>query len=247
VSDKASADDLEREADWTPNFPRLRLLDAKWYRAERLLCGLMFLAMALMVMAAVVTDIFGARRSPFDVVILFGVVWLAIRTRTVREDETAMPPVKMLGVAAGVTIAIAGAVCLYTEQFPSGFVWAQKLALVAMLWVSLLGASLATYERAHLALEMGEKLWPKRMLHMVRAAAHGVTSAFCIALLFLSLRLVADQRGWKATIEANDWLPSWVAIAILPYAFLAMSVRFLAQTVTLATRTDKPKDEQVPT
>jgi TRAP-type C4-dicarboxylate transport system permease small subunit len=116
-----------------------------------------------------------------------------------------------------------------------------------MLWVALLGASMATFERAHLSLEMGEKIWPSRWLHVIKAAAHAVTSAFCIALLLLSIEMVTDQMGWEATIKANDWLPSWVALAILPYTFAAMSVRLLAQTYTVATRRNKPVDDQLPT
>lgn len=239
--------ELEREAEWSPNFPRLRALDDRWYRAERFLCGVMFLAMALMVMAAVITDMFGTRRSIIDVVVLFGLVYLAVMTRTIREGEKSMKGKRGLLIAVGITAAVAGATYIYTEAFPSGFVWAQKLALVAMIWVSLLGASLATYERAHLALELGEKIWPRKILHFVKAAAHGVTSAFCVVLLVLSIRMVMDQKGWEATIEANDWLPTWVAILILPYAFAAMAVRFLAQTYTLATKKDQPLKEQVPT
>ena len=42
-----------------------------------------------------------------------------------------------------------------------------------MMWVALLGASMATYERSHLALEMGEKIWPQKWLRYVKAVAHG--------------------------------------------------------------------------
>lgn len=235
------------EDRWEPNFPHIRRLDELWYRGERLLCGAMFLAMALMVFAAVVTDIFGTRRSLIDVVVLFGAAYLAVRTRTVKEGETRPSQRRSLAIAALVTAAVAGVVYVYTEQFPGGFVWAQKLALVMMLWVALLGASMATYERAHLSLEMGEAIWPKRVLHIVKALAHAITSAFCIALLLLSIRMVGDQLGWGATIKANQWLPSWVALSILPYTFGAMSVRLLAQTYTLAKRLDKPAAEQLPT
>ena len=230
-----------------PSFPRIRRVDELWYRAERLCCGGMFLAMSLMVFAAVITDVFGTRRSPLDLVVLFGVVWLAISTRAVKDGETRPAPRRRLVIAALITAAIAASVYAYTEYFPGGFVWAQKLALVMMLWVALLGASMATYERAHLSLEMGEKLWPARAAHIVKAVAHAVTSAFCIVLLLLSIRMVADQMGWGATIKANQWLPSWVALAVLPYTFAAMSVRLLAQTYTLATGQQQPPDEQVPT
>lgn len=241
------SDELSQEAGWEPNFPRLRRLDELWYKGERLLCGGMFLLMSLMVFAAVITDVFGTRRSPIDLLVTFGLVWLGVRTRSVKDGETRPGHGKSLAMSAVITAAIAGVVYAYTEVYPGGFVWAQKLALVMMLWVALLGASLATFERAHLSLEMGEKIWPRGVLHIVKAMAHGVTSAFCVVLLLLSIRMVGDQLGWGSTVKANDWLPMWLALAILPYTFLAMSVRLLAQTFTLATRRDKPVSEQLPT
>jgi TRAP-type C4-dicarboxylate transport system permease small subunit len=243
----AEEDALEREAHWEPNFPRIRRLDSLWYSGERAVCGVMFLAMSLMVFAAVVSDIFGTRRSLIDVVGLLLFCFLGTRTYKVKEGKTRPGLAVSAGIAVGLTAAIAGVVALYIHFFPGGFVWAQKLALVMMLWVALLGASMATYERAHLALELGEKLWPKKVIHFVNAFAHAVTSFFTLALFVFSIKMAADHFGWGTHVEANMWLPAWVAVLIMPYTFLAMTVRLLAQTYTLVTRSDAPVEEQLPT
>ncbi len=240
---------LGPEVEWRPNYPLIRKIDAVWYTAERVVCGTMFLAMALLVFAAVVSDTFATRREWTDVVVLFGFAYLAVRTREVHPERGGRKPgqVASLAIAALLTAVIGGAVYLYVECYPGGFVFAQKLALVMMLWVALLGASMATYERTHLALEMGEMLWPRRLLHVVKALAHGLTSAFCIALLVLSLEMVLHDRSTDERILGLIWMPLWVAVLIMPYTFAAMAVRMLAQSFTLATHTEQPMDEQVPT
>lgn len=238
---------LVSETEWTPNYPLIRKLDEWWYRGERLLCGAMFLAMTLLVFAAVVSDIFGTRRSMLDIVVLFGFVYLGVRTRTVKEGEKRLNQAMSVGVAAGITAAVAGLTYLYVKQYPGGFVFAQKLALVMMLWVALLGASMATYERAHLALEMGEKIWPRKLLHWVKAFAHALTSAFCVALFLLSLNLIGFHMDMPTTIKSNLWLAKWQALLIMPYVFGAMSIRLAAQSYTLARKMDKPQQEQLPT
>jgi len=48
---------LAPEVGWRHNYPLIRRIDAVWYAVERLACGVMFLAMALLVFAAVVSDI----------------------------------------------------------------------------------------------------------------------------------------------------------------------------------------------
>lgn len=239
--------ELSPEVEWTPNYPVIRKLDEWWFKAERIVCGVMFLVMALLVFAAVVSDIFGIRRQGIDLVVLFGLVYLAIRTRELREGETRPSHPVTLALAAVITAAIAGAVYLYVKRYPGGFVFAQKLALVMMLWVALLGASMATYERTHLALEMGEMVWPRRLLHLVRAFAHAVTSAFCIGLLMLSVNMVQQNMDTGEVIRGLEWMPLWLAVSIMPYTFAAMAVRLLAQSFTVATRSAKPQEEQLPT
>ncbi len=236
----------EPGAPWTPTYPAIRRIDELWHKGERLLCGGLFLFMALMVFASVVTETFGNRHRWSDVAILAGVCVLAVRTRAVKPGETARSWPRSLALAAAVTVAIAGAVYVYTERYPGGFIWAQKLALVIMIWVSLLGASMATYERSHLSLEFGEKLWPASIVHLVKALALALASAFCAAAMLLAIALVQHQRAEGAPVVANDWLPTWAAFVIVPYAFGAMAVRLLAQSYTTVTRTSEPVEERLP-
>lgn len=231
---------------WTPTFPTIRRIDHLWHQGERMLCGGIFLVMALMVFAAVVTETFGNRREWTDVIVLAVVCLMAVRTRAVKDGETRWSWGKSLAIAAVATVAIAVTVYFYTERFAGGFIWAQKLALVMMIWVALLGASMATYERSHLSLELGEKLWPARVLHLVKALALGVASAFCAAAMLLAFELVQAQRHEGLRIDANDWLPTWAAFVIVPYAFAAMAIRLLAQGYTTATRTSEPVEERLP-
>ncbi len=232
---------------WRPTYPAIRRVDELWHRVERLLCGGLFLIMALMVFASVVTETFGNRREPMDLVYLAGICVLAVRTRAVKEGETRWPWPVALAIAGVATAVIAGAVYLYTERYPGGFIWAQKLALVMMIWVALLGASMATYERSHLSLELGEKLWPARILHVIKALALGLASAFCAAATLLALELVRHQRLEGLRVDANDWLPTWAAFVIVPYAFAAMALRLLAQAYTTVSRTAEPIEERLPT
>lgn len=232
---------------WTPTFPAIRRLDHLWYQGERWLCGLIFLSMALLVFGSVVTEAFGTRREWTDVAILFGVCLLGMRTRAVKEGETRPSWPMSLVYAVVATGVVIGLVFLSIELLEGHSIMIQKLALVMMIWVALLGASMATYERSHLSLEMGEKIWPAKLLHLVKALGHGVASGFCLAALLLSIDLVASQRHLGVAIEDTDWLKLWQAFLIVPYAFGAMALRFLAQAATLVTRTSEPVEERLPT
>ncbi|RMH43825.1 MAG: TRAP transporter small permease [Deltaproteobacteria bacterium] len=237
-----------------PSFPLIRRLDRAWFRAEQLLCGVMFLAMGLLVFASVIRDVFGTDRGWGDVAGLFAFVWLALETRVVRDGEHRRSRAANAAIAAALTAAIAGVIEIYLRNLPGGFVWAGEAALGLMLWVAFLGASMATYEKAHLSLEFGEKIWPRGVLHVVKAIAHAITSACCLALLALSIHSIREHyAAWKSagghgsTLQTLDWVPLWAVYLVFPYVFAAMAVRLLAQTYTIATRTDEAPKEQVPT
>ena len=232
---------------WKPTFPAIRRLDQYWYLAERWLCGLVFLFMALLVFGSVLSEAFGTRREWTDVVILFSICFLGTRTRAVKKGEKAWGYPLSLVIAVVATGAIIGGVFLAIEVLEGRSIMIQKLALVMMIWVALLGASMATYERSHLSLEMGEKIWPAKLLPFVKSVGHGVTSAFCFGALLLSIDLVASQRHLGVKIEDTPWLPLWQAFLVVPYAFGSMAVRFLAQAVTTGTNKAEPVEERLPT
>lgn len=237
----------------TPSFPLMRKIDAAWYRGERWLCGFMFLAMALIVFMAVVRDVFGTRHDWWDALVFFLLVWGGATTRLVRPGEKKRSVLFNVIASALITAAVGGLVELYTKLLPGGFPWAPKMALCLMLWVAFLGASMATYEKAHIALEAGEKLWPKSVARYVKILAHFVTTAFCVVLFLLSIiSLLEHHETWTATdghgdtVPTLDWLPQWAVFLVFPYVFLAMTVRFFAQMVTIANGTAQPHADDLP-
>lgn len=111
---------------------------------------------------------------------------------------------------------------------------AQPFALALTLWVGMLGASLAAHERRHLALDIGSRLWPEAWRPRVAALGHLVTAGFCVGVLWLAGRSVADHLAlWRDTDGAAGTLsgtsiPRWLAVASIPWGMATLSLRFAA-------------------
>lgn len=232
-------------AAWVPSYPRLRRLDEKWYLVERALCSVMFLVMALLAFSQLLAEAFVNRHRWSDVVILAGVVLLGVRTRAVAPGKAKPSWPLSIGLAIGIAAAVATAVYYFATTFAGKLIWTDSLALILMLWVALLGSSVATYERSHLALEFGEALWPARLRHWIKALAHGVTAAFCVFAVYITYKSLMDEMT-LGRVSGVDAIPMWVVYLIFPYAFIAMAVRYLAQAVTTATKTEEPIEERLP-
>jgi TRAP-type C4-dicarboxylate transport system permease small subunit len=237
-------------------------IDHGLYRIERALAGVLFVIMSLVMFLYVIERVtthepgrlpmlvmgifrklggtVGPEREvwfngPFSTGLNLGIL-LLVAYAALRTMKLARPLARgpALGGAAVVMLAIAGLVKLIIWYFPNGLLWGPTFALCCMLWIGFLGASLATYEKRHLALEMGEKIWPKPIFHYVKALSLVVAGLMAIFLCYLAYLSVKDYRAaWVFNPRAGNLLPTsipkWTMLLVLPYAFTVMTVRFLGQ------------------
>ncbi len=246
-------------------------LDALVYSLERVVVGSLFFAMGTVVFVDVVHRIFS--RSPgrlstllapvvgvsapeldtlaspaLILITTFLLAYGAVQSRA-RASGPALPVRRALALALAATAALTAGVQLFLRILPEGLVWAPYGALVTLLWVGLIGASMATHKGRHLALEMGEKLWPEAARPWVRKLAHVVAAAFALLIVVLGSVSLADHfAAWRESpssdlIPAVDW-PKWIVFAVVPYAFGMIAVRLLGRAAGLLPEAEPP---EVPT
>jgi TRAP-type C4-dicarboxylate transport system permease small subunit len=233
----------------------LARFDRAVYRAERALAGVGFLAMSLAMFLYVAQRVYsrGDARLPHFVLAILGkhpspaeMAWwngdfsaglnlaltLVACYAALRTMKLARPPSRLVALAgaAGATVVLGGLVKLVLVTWPNGVVWAPRFCGACMLWVGFLGASIATYEKRHLALEMGEKLWPKSIFPFVKAIALVTAAAMCVFLVWLAALSIGDYYRHHDVIDPSSlrW-PKWAALMVLPYSFAMMIFRFLYQ------------------
>lgn len=220
-----------------PSRAMLSRLDRAVYRVERALVALMLTAMGLVVFLDVVYRVSTRTESllanPWVMGTAFALLGaLAVHTR-------GRPA--WLGLPVGLAF-VAGQKAFVT-MLPYGLVWSQTLALSLTLWLGLMGASLAAYERRHLAMDIGSKLWPPSIAPKMAALGHALTAACCLFLLWLAARSLfgydlggahvpghwdvwSDSDGAAGTMMALP-IPKWVVFASIPYGMVMLAFRFL--------------------
>jgi TRAP-type C4-dicarboxylate transport system permease small subunit len=228
----------------------------RWiYRIERGAVAGMLALMGLVVFLDVVYRVSATRDSPLvpdSLELSLGVaavpVWgglilavlgiLAFRTR---GDARAVPK----GLAVGGATAVL--LFAYIHFLPSGLVWSQTLALSLTLWMGMTGACIAAYQRRHLALDVGSKLWPPSLAPKVSAVGHFVTAAFCLLVVVLGLMSVFGSGSGDARIPGHldSWvdshyaggtmtgtiIPKWVVMLSIPVGMCILTFRFALQGI----------------
>jgi TRAP-type C4-dicarboxylate transport system permease small subunit len=90
----------------------------------------------------------------------------------------------------------------------------------AVLWIALLGASLATHRRAHLAVDLVDQLPAGgRCRRLTRAVTNAAAALVTAVLVVAAVRFVRLESGFAGPAAA-------AAAAVLPAGFALMAARF---------------------
>ncbi len=109
--------------------------------------------------------------------------------------------------------------------FSTGIDWADVTIRHLVLWVGLLGASIAAKEKRHLSIDIASRLIPAKWYHIVEALLSLVTAGVCGLLFWASVLFVQFLFEYgTGTLEGPTAL---IAGLILPLAFAGVALRFL--------------------
>jgi TRAP-type C4-dicarboxylate transport system permease small subunit len=148
-----------------------------------------------------------------------------------------------LGAGLGVYALLVGLTWLIT-QAENGFGWSQRLALVLVVWVGLIGGSMATRVGRHIAVDAVKRVVPDALRRGFEIAAGSVTVLTCGFLALVGGMycrgnvddwLMADMRAF---VFESLPIPYWGATLAMPIGFGLMAARFLAATVAGGSTSD---------
>lgn len=205
-------------------------LDDAVYNGERMLVMIALVVMAFVVFLDVVWrtahSLEGSSAYGFAIGIL---VLCLVGGLTTRWEGATLVKRIAAGLAAYAVLAV---FCFLVYRAPNGFGWSQKLALVFILWVGMLGASMATKEGRHIAIDAVKRVIPDRFKRPFEIAGGMLTVILCFVLATLAIEYArANWVDWVDSeyraflFESLEW-PYWVATLPIPIGFGLMGVRF---------------------
>lgn len=147
--------------------------------------------------------------------------------------------------AFGAAVAAGSGLRLLVLVFPNGLVWSQPFALALLLWVALVGASLATKAKAHIVLEVADRIWPASIHPFVKVFSGVGAGLFSFGLVALGIHFTGDfydQWSEFGTQKVQGTpLPLWVVYGAIPVSFAVIGTRFTAYAIgDFLHRHDKP-------
>lgn len=117
-------------------------------------------------------------------------------------------------------------------------VWVDTFNRHLVMWIGLLGATLATRDKKHVNIEAVRKFLPRFLERGVETALHLFAAAVSGIFAWASWNFVAGERAEHRVlfrVEAFDLaVPVWITEIILPAAFSIIAARYLAYFLAAA-------------
>lgn len=148
----------------------------------------------------------------------------------------------LVGLLAAM-VGIAVAQIVMRNGFDSGFLWADSLLRVLVLWIGMIGALVASRDQRHISIDVAGKYLPARAAKVVALFNALFTAAVCFLLAKYSLEFVKIEYESPSIAFAN--VPTWVCESVMPATFSLIALRYLIVAALLPWRV--PGQESVTT
>lgn len=132
-------------------------------------------------------------------------------------------------------ILLASSQIILRNFFDSGFVWADELLRILLLWTAMFGAVAASRENRQIAIDVLSRFLPGRWNNLAMTLVQLFTAAVSALIAWHSYRFVNDSRMFEDLL-LGDW-PAWVFQSVIPLGFGLIAYRYLVFGLASAWKT----------
>jgi len=108
--------------------------------------------------------------------------------------------------------------------FSFGFVWADELIKLMVLWIALIASVAASRNNRHLKIDVLSHFVPEKYARVPRLVVGAFAVFICGLLAWQSYLYVQVSIEFEDTVLVD--VPAWMAYGIMPLAFALMCYRF---------------------
>jgi len=110
-----------------------------------------------------------------------------------------------------------------------GFIWADEMLRMLVLWLAVAGAVAASRNDKHINIDVLNRFLPDRFALLVKVLVHLFTAVVCGFVAWHSLAFVQMSREFEDVLLGN--IPAWILQAVLPVGFGLIAWRYSLFTI----------------
>lgn len=125
----------------------------------------------------------------------------------------------------GSMIILAASQIVLRNFFGFGFIWADELLRMLVLWIAVAGAVAASRTDKHINIAVLDRFLPEKLKAIVKILVDLFTAGICIVITWHSVRFV--QTSYEYGDLLLDKVPAWILQSVLPLGFGLIAWRYL--------------------
>ena len=110
------------------------------------------------------------------------------------------------------------------EMFSTGFVWADQLLKLMVLWLAMVGSIAACRDNRHIRIDVLSHLLPDSVVKISRMIVDVFAAIVCAVIAWQAYRYLQLEIEFEDSVLV--YTPAWMAHIIMPLAFGLISYRF---------------------
>ncbi|MDJ0813864.1 MAG: TRAP transporter small permease [Woeseiaceae bacterium] len=129
-----------------------------------------------------------------------------------------------LVVMLGGMIFLAFGQIVLREVFETGFVWADELIKLMVLWLAMIGAVAASRDDRHIRIDVLSQVLPDGVIKYSRLLVDAFAAVVSGVIAWQAWRYLQLEIEFEDQVLIDT--PAWIAHIIVPVAFALISYRF---------------------
>ena len=134
----------------------------------------------------------------------------------------------LLVLLLGAMIALASTQIALRNLFDYGLVWADPLLRVMVLWLGLIGASVATRENRHIQIDLLTRFLNRKSLLLLNTLVNQFSAWVCLIIAWSGATWI--QFDYADEVPGIYGIPAWMLEIVIPVAFALIGIRYLMQS-----------------
>ena len=129
-------------------------------------------------------------------------------------------------------IVLASTQILLRNFLDSGFVWIDPLLRVLVLWLGLIGATVATRNNRHIRIDLLSKFFSRNTHRLIQSIIGQVSAWTCLVVAWYGFKWI--QMDYVDGVTSFAGVPAWLLEVIIPVTFALIGLRYLIMSVCWA-------------
>lgn len=121
-------------------------------------------------------------------------------------------------------IALASTQIMLRNLFDFGLVWADPLLRIMVLWLGLIGATVASRDNRHIHIDIITRLFSKRWYLLIQTFIGQFTAWVCLLIAWHGIRWV--QLEYLDDMIGLMGVPAWMFEIVIPITFTLIGIRY---------------------